>query len=162
MPDFMLWLSGCRSALDAHLKPIFQDAWPAAFVEPMRYPLFSGGKRVRPALCFAAYEAIVGDGVDRSPALAPATAIELVHTYSLVHDDLPALDDDDERRGRPTVHRAYDEPTAILVGDALLTHAFVVLADAPVSAEVRITMVARLARAAGYQGMIGGQVADLG
>lgn len=160
--DLAVWLDAGRAAFDAHLAGAFTDAWPPAFTEPARYPLFGGGKRVRPALVFAAYEAICGPGSELGPALAAAAAVELVHTYSLVHDDLPAMDDDDERRGRPTVHVAFGEAAAILVGDALLTHAFSVLAGAALPADVRIALVADLAEAAGYRGMIGGQVADVG
>lgn len=156
------WMDEARGRLDAHLADLFSDAWPGAFVEPARYPVFSGGKRVRPALVFAAYQAVRGPHSELSPALPAAAAVELVHTYSLVHDDLPAMDDDDERRGRPTVHVAYGEPCAILVGDALLTHAFALLAGADLPAAIRVELIADLANAAGYRGMIGGQVADVG
>lgn len=144
------------------MAPQFTDAWPAGFAEPARYPLFGGGKRIRPALVLGGYQSILGYEAEPAPALPAAAAIEMVHTYSLVHDDLPAMDDDDERRGRPTVHVAYGEPCAILVGDALLTQAFAVLAEAPLPAETRIALVGLLARAGGYRGMIGGQVADVG
>lgn len=144
------------------MAPQFLDAWPPSFAEPVRYPLFGGGKRIRPALTLGAYQSIYGYDTDPSPALPAAAAVEMIHTYSLVHDDLPALDNDDERRGRPTVHIAFGEPCAILVGDTLLTQAFSVLAQAPLSAEVRIELVAALSDAAGYRGMIGGQVADVG
>src|SRR5690606_21427136 len=92
------WSRAARARLDAYLQPRFQDAWPSEFAAPLRYPVFGGGKRMRPLLAFAACEALDGQPDD---ALAPAAAVELVHTYSLVHDDLPAMDDDDERRGRP-------------------------------------------------------------
>jgi geranylgeranyl diphosphate synthase type II len=160
--DLGSWLERERERLDTWLGPIFQDAWPDRFAEPLRYPLFGGGKRIRPALTIAAYGSLLGPDADPAPALAPAAAVELVHTYSLVHDDLPAMDDDQERRGRPTVHVQFDEGTAILVGDALLTHAFAILAKADLDAETRIRMVAELADASGYAGMIGGQVADIG
>jgi geranylgeranyl diphosphate synthase type II len=117
----------------------------------MRYPVFAGGKRLRPTLMLAA---VRGLGGDEEKALPVAAAIELIHTYSLVHDDLPAMDDDDMRRGRPTCHVAFDEATAILVGDALLTLALETLADAPEAC-------AEVARAAGSRGMIAGQVLDL-
>lgn len=162
MTDLHAWMGERRDALDRFMGDLFADAWPGPFAEPLRYPVFGGGKRVRPILCLAAYEAVTVPPGPFTPALSAAAALELVHTYSLVHDDLPAMDDDDERRGRPTVHVAYDEPTAILVGDALLTEAFAVLARAPLSAAVRMTLVARLASAAGYLGMIGGQAADVG
>lgn len=160
--DLRAWLGDLRADFDAFMGPAFQDAWPVSFVERLRYPLFTGGKRVRPVLCMAAYQAIADAPEDLAPVLPAAAALELVHTYSLVHDDLPAMDDDDVRRGRPTVHVAYDEPTAILVGDALVTEAFGILAGAPVPPEVRIALVARLAQASGYKGMIGGQAADVG
>lgn len=154
------WLAAVGADLDAWLEPRLGPTWPKGFQEAMRYPVFGGGKRVRPALVLAAFEA-VAPGADRAKALPAAAALELVHTYSLVHDDLPAMDDDDERRGRPTVHVAFDEATAILVGDALLTHAFGLLAQAALPAEVRLDLIARLAEASGHHGMIGGQVADI-
>jgi geranylgeranyl pyrophosphate synthase len=152
------WIAARTPALDAALEAAFAGVWPARFAEASRYPVFGGGKRVRPMLVLAAHEA-VGGGGDPHPA---AVAVELVHTYSLVHDDLPCMDDDDLRRGRPTVHKAYDDGTAVLVGDGLLTLAFQVLAAAPHPAEVRIAMVAALARAAGPSGMVAGQAADIG
>jgi geranylgeranyl diphosphate synthase type II len=125
----------------------------------MRYSVLGGGKRVRPALCMAAARAM---GSDESTALAPACALELIHAYSLVHDDLPAMDDDDLRRGRPTAHIAFDEASAILAGDALQTLAFALLSDAPaLSDRQRVTMISELARASGHQGMVGGQAIDL-
>lgn len=160
--DLHDWGQAQRATLDAWLASVFADAWPVRFADPLRYPLFGGGKRVRPLLVFAAYRAVTPSAAI-ARALPCAAAVELVHTYSLVHDDLPCMDDDDERRGRPTVHRAFDEPTAVLVGDALLTHAFALLADAhDLPAEARVRMVARLARDAGYAGMVGGQAADIG
>lgn len=161
MFDLPAWAETSRAELDAWMQPLFADAWPPAFAEPCRYPLFGGGKRVRPLLTFAAFEA-VAPVVDRSAACPAAAAVELIHTYSLVHDDMPCMDDDDERRGRPTVHVRWDEATAVLVGDALQTEAFAVLARAPLPAEVRIELVADLSEAAGYQGMVGGQAADIG
>ncbi len=144
------------------MDPLFNDAWPSGFAAPARYALFGGGKRVRPALCVAAYQAVAPDPQALGQVLPAAAALELVHTYSLVHDDLPAMDDDDERRGRPTVHIAYDEPTAILAGDALLTEAFRVLAvQEHWSSASKAALIGRLATAAGYHGMIGGQVADI-
>ena len=156
------WLGACREHLDAFMQPLFTDGWPHSLPEPVRYPLFGGGKRVRPALALAAYQAVASEPDNLAPVLPAMAAVEMIHTYSLVHDDLPALDDDDERRGRPTVHIAFGEPAAILVGDALLTEAFNVLANAPVLASLRIDTIQRLSRAAGYQGMIGGQWADIG
>lgn len=124
----------------------------------MRHATLLGGKRMRPMLVYA-----TGDLLGAAPTAldAPASAIELIHAYSLVHDDLPAMDDDDLRRGQPTVHVAFDEATAILAGDALQSLAFQQLADAPLSAEARIAMVRELAIAAGAAGMCGGQAFDI-
>jgi farnesyl diphosphate synthase len=129
-------------------------------VEAMRYAALDGGKRLRPFLTCAAADLF---GVPRSRSLRTAAAIEMVHCYSLVHDDLPAMDDDDLRRGRPTVHRKFDEATAILAGDALLTEAFAVLADPGTHPDgaVRAALVAELARGSGAAGMVGGQMIDL-
>jgi farnesyl diphosphate synthase len=128
--------------------------------EAMRYAVFAGGKRLRPFLVLSSAALF---GVERARALRVAAAIEAMHTYSLVHDDLPCMDDDDLRRGRPTTHIAFDEATAVLAGDALLTVAFEILADAAThpSAEVRCRLVANLAKAGGYDGMIGGQMIDM-
>lgn len=153
------WSDATRASLDAYMHALFADAWPTSFAEPCRYPLFGGGKRIRPLLTLATYEAITG--ANPSPALPAAAAVELIHTYSLVHDDLPCMDDDDERRGRPTVHRAFDEATAVLAGDALLTEAFRILATAPLPAQIRIDLVAELSTASGHLGMVGGQAADV-
>jgi geranylgeranyl diphosphate synthase type II len=126
--------------------------------DSMRYSLLAGGKRLRPALCLASCEA---GGGEAARALPAAVALELVHTYSLVHDDLPCMDDDDLRRGRPTNHVVYGEALAVLAGDGLLTRAFGVLAEADLPAEARGRMVADLAAAAGSRGMVGGQALDL-
>ncbi len=129
-------------------------------VDAMRYAALDGGKRLRPFLAVASSDLF---GVPRASSLRVGAAIEMVHCYSLVHDDLPAMDDDDLRRGRPTVHRKFDEATAILAGDALLTEAFAVLAapDTHADGAVRAALVAELARAAGAAGMVGGQMIDL-
>ena len=129
-------------------------------VEAMRYASLAGGKRVRPFLVCAT--AALFD-VEESRALRAAAAVELIHCYSLVHDDLPAMDDDELRRGQPTCHIAFDEATAILAGDALLTKAFEVLADTKTHADpsIRSTLVKVLARASGHEGMVGGQIIDL-
>ena len=128
--------------------------------EAMRYAIFAGGKRLRPYLTLASASLF---SVPESRALRAAAAIEALHTYSLVHDDLPCMDDDDLRRGRPTTHRKFDEATAVLAGDGLLTLAFGILADPAThpSGEVRARLVARLAEAAGAEGMIGGQMIDM-
>jgi farnesyl diphosphate synthase len=128
--------------------------------EAMRYAIFAGGKRLRPFLVLQTAGLF---DVQPDRALRAAAAIECVHTYSLVHDDLPCMDDDDLRRGRPTTHKAFDEATAVLAGDALLTAAFEILADAEThpSGEVRARLVSELARAGGTLGMIGGQMIDI-
>jgi geranylgeranyl diphosphate synthase type II len=138
---------------------------PAEGVEPhsihkaMRYSLFAGGKRIRPILCISAAQAV---GDDPAGVESTACTLELIHTYSLIHDDLPALDNDDLRRGRPTCHKVFGDAMAILAGDALLTLAFQVLAQLPIDAETRVRLAAELAIASGtVGGMIGGQVADL-
>jgi geranylgeranyl pyrophosphate synthase len=148
-----------NAALDRLLPPA--SAWPGRLHAAMRYAVFGGGKRLRPILVRAACRAAGGDA---AVAVEPGCALELIHTYSLVHDDLPALDDDTLRRGRPTVHVAYDEALAIMVGDALLTAGFAVLARYPEGeghAAVRALSCALVAAAIGSQGMVGGQVEDL-
>lgn len=144
-------------ALDGFLPK--KSLRPASIHEAMRYTVFAGGKRLRPVMCLAAAEACGGDADD---ALAPACAVELMHTYSLVHDDLPCMDDDDLRRGRPTCHKVYGEGMAVLCGDALLTHAFAVLAQTPERKRYRMAAyVAELAETGGSTRLIGGQVMDL-
>ncbi len=154
----------CQKQVDAALEPLF--AAPRVELErlyaAMRYSVFNGGKRVRPLLAYAACEALGGSAQQADGA---ACAVELIHAYSLVHDDLPAMDDDDLRRGQPTTHIAFDEATAILAGDGLQSLAFAVLASErhnPQSAEIRLSMFAALADAAGPAGMVGGQAIDLG
>jgi geranylgeranyl diphosphate synthase, type II len=136
-----------------------ESAAPESIHQAMRYSLFAGGKRIRPLLCVAAAEAVSDspDGVESA-----ACALELIHTYSLIHDDLPALDNDDLRRGRPTCHKVFGEAIAILTGDALLTLAFQVLSQLDCAPERRVRLSEELALAAGtVGGMIGGQVCDL-
>ena len=157
-----------KSALDKHrqwveaelsraLPP--ESAWPEGLHRAMRYSLFAGGKRVRPLLVVAASEAVGGSREDTRPL---ACAVEMVHTYSLIHDDLPAMDDDDLRRGKPTVHIAYDEATAILAADALVPLAFAVVADLEsASTDARTALVRLIASACGSVGMTGGQSIDL-
>ena len=158
-------LDAFRARCQARIQTTLEELLPSAQIEPaslheaMRYGVLGGGKRIRPLLCYAAGEAL---GV--SPALLdrPAAAVELIHAYSLVHDDLPAMDNDDLRRGRPTCHKAFDEATAILAGDALQTLAFQVLAEAAdLSPQSRVAMIAALAQASGSRGMAGGQALDL-
>ncbi len=148
-----------ESALDLYLPA--QDTLPVHLHEAMRYSVFAGGKRIRPILVLAACEA-VGGKIDQ--ALAAACAIEMIHTYSLIHDDLPAMDDDDYRRGKPTNHKVYGEATAILSGDALLTEAFILLSNTRMQTSapaVQLELVHLLARSAGSRGMVGGQVVDM-
>jgi geranylgeranyl diphosphate synthase type II len=141
------------------------DAWlprptdpPERLHEAMRYSVFAGGKRVRPILCLLACRAAGGPD---DAALPAACAVECIHTYSLIHDDLPAMDDDDVRRGKPSSHKAFDEATAILAGDALLTVAFEITAAHVADAETARRTTAELAGGAGWAGMVGGQMADL-
>jgi geranylgeranyl diphosphate synthase type II len=148
-------------ALDRALPP--ESVWPATIHRAVRYSLFAGGKRIRPVLVLAAGEAVGGAREELMPL---ACAVEMVHTYSLVHDDLPAMDDDDLRRGKPTSHKVFGEAIAILAGDALLTRAFHLLAEVPEAwddAQVRrrLRAAAVLGEACGTTGLIGGQVMDL-
>lgn len=147
-----------QEALEKSLPPA--DSYPYAVHRAMRYSLFAGGKRLRPILVLAAGEAV---GSPPEPLLPAACAVELIHTYSLIHDDLPAMDNDDYRRGRPTCHRVFGEAIALLAGDALLTQAFAVLARVPagVSPARVVRAIDELATAAGSQGLIGGQVVDI-
>jgi len=134
-------------------------AAPASIHEAMRYSVFAGGKRIRPILCLETARIFAQDV---TPSLYPACAIEFIHTYSLIHDDLPALDNDDLRRGKPTCHKQFGEAIAILAGDALLTLAFETVGAIPVNAPRRVAMLTEIATSAGtLNGMVGGQVADL-
>jgi geranylgeranyl diphosphate synthase, type II len=145
------------AALDAFLPKAKER--PATIHAAMRYSVFAGGKRLRPVLCLAAAEACGGNP---SNALAPACAVELIHTYSLVHDDLPAMDDDDLRRGRPTCHKVFGEGMAVLCGDALLTESFIVLARTSVTKRYNTRdYISELAETGGSRKLIGGQVMDL-
>lgn len=142
---------------DATLEELLPsaDTHPRSVHAAMRYSMFAGGKRVRPCLIMATHEACGGTFGERNVALASA-AVEMLHTFSLVHDDLPCMDDDDFRRGKPTAHKAFTEALAVLEGDALCIYAFEVLARTG-----RIDVIAELARALGTDGMIGGQVVDI-
>ena len=145
------------AALQKLLPP--ETTPPTSIHKAMRYSVFAGGKRVRPILCLESARIFTPDV---SASMYPACAIEFIHTYSLIHDDLPALDNDDLRRGKPTCHKQFGEAAAILAGDALLTLAFETVAAAPVDAERRVEMAAEIAAAAGtVNGMVAGQVADL-
>jgi geranylgeranyl diphosphate synthase type II len=147
-------------ALEAYLPKVRGPAFRVT--QAMHYSLFVGGKRLRPILCLAAAEAVGGDSGEVLPV---ACALEMIHTYSLIHDDLPAMDDDDLRRGQPTCHKQFDEATAILAGDGLLTEAFHTMAAAASAYEGReaalLEAIGLVADAAGYQGMVGGQMLDL-
>jgi len=143
------------AALEHFLPPV--DSRPKGLAEAMRYSVFAGGKRFRPVLAVLVAEALGGRGEDALPA---ACALELIHTYSLIHDDLPAMDDDDLRRGKPTSHRVFGEATAILAGDALLTLAFEVAASSPPETDPA-RIVKEIAVGAGPAGMVAGQVADM-
>ena len=158
---FEQWAETRRSRVEASLARLFSSVWPERLREACLYPLQTGGKRIRPLWVLASVEALGADA-DHPGALAAAIAVELVHTYSLVHDDLPCMDDDAERRGRPTAHVVYGEAPALLVGDALLTEAFAVLAAAPLPPDRALAAVAELARGAGALGMVGGQGGDIG
>src|SRR6202162_4175886 len=156
------YMAARQKAVDAALDRWVprEDENPATIHRAMRYSLFAGGKRIRPLLAIAAANAISDAPIGIESA---ACVLELIHTYSLIHDDLPALDNDDLRRGRPTCHKVFGDAMAILAGDALLTIAFQTLSELPLaSAEVRVALIRELSTAAGtVGGMIGGQVADI-
>jgi farnesyl diphosphate synthase len=155
-------ISASAKLVDATLDAVLPrpEGRQARVQEAMRYAITAGGKRLRPFLVLHSARLF---GVDDSRSLRVGAAIESLHTYSLVHDDLPCMDDDDLRRGRPTTHIAFDEMTAVLAGDALLTIAFEILADARThpSGDVRCALISRLAEASGHSGMIGGQIIDM-
>ena len=162
--DFAARLEACRQAVDAKIADLLDGgntgAPPSPLAAAMRYATLGGGKRFRP---FLVVETAALFGVSQARALPVAAAVECIHCYSLVHDDLPAMDDDDLRRGRPTVHKAFDEATAILAGDALLTIAFEILGRPDVDPDpaTRCELVLGLALASGRNGMVGGQMLDL-
>jgi geranylgeranyl diphosphate synthase type II len=162
--DFDTYLANQAAAVERYLDRYLpsEDTYPESIHRAIRYSLFAGGKRLRPVLTLAAAETVGGLTEDAMPA---AGALEMIHTYSLIHDDLPAMDDDSLRRGKPTSHVVFGEAIAILAGDALLTQAFYLLAGAPVKdsseMERRLRAIATLADAAGVNGMIGGQVVDI-
>jgi geranylgeranyl diphosphate synthase type II len=159
--DLNAYLAAARQTIDAALDRCLPPATerPARLHQAMRYSVLGGGKRLRPILCLASAEAVGGAA---AAALLPAVALEFLHAYTLIHDDLPAMDDDDLRRGQPTLHKAFDEATAILAGDALLTFAFEVLARAAAPAPCAPgQLVLELAEAAGSRGVVGGQAEDL-
>jgi geranylgeranyl diphosphate synthase type II len=165
-PDFPLkeYLNGRKALIDRTLDDYLPrgESDPALIFEAIRYSMFAGGKRFRPILCMAAAEAVGGE----TDAILPAAcALEMIHTYSLIHDDLPAMDNDDYRRGKPTSHKVFGEGIAILAGDALLTEAFRLLCDRERMPGVppgrTLQVVREIAEAAGFFGMVGGQVKDL-
>lgn len=161
--DLKLYLKNKKSLVDSYLKTYISSKkklrdCPGYLCEAMSYALMAGGKRVRPILSIASYEAAGG----RSKSIIPvAASLELVHTYSLIHDDLPAMDDDDFRRNQPTAHKVYGEGQAILAGDALLTDAFAVIAGSKADSGTLIKVISELAYGSGPEGMVGGQSVDL-
>ncbi len=173
MVDLSAYLKPRQELMNRYLaERVPAEAPPAGLLfEAMNYSLCAGGKRLRPVLVLAAWEACRGvlqyaptELLPKYPpaVLAAACALEMIHTYSLIHDDLPAMDDDDLRRGKATCHKAYDEATAILAGDALLTEAFNILATSSTdNAQALLEVIADIAKASGAQGMAGGQVLDL-
>jgi len=162
--DFLeAYLSDRQKIVDEALQRYLPDEnnVPHDLHNAMHYSVFAGGKRIRPILCLAALEACGGD---MAPAMPVACALELIHTYSLIHDDLPAMDNDDFRRGKPTSHKVFGEALAILAGDGLLTEAFVLLSRAEkvrLAAEKRLAVIQEIANAAGAAGMVGGQALDI-
>lgn len=162
MSGFEHYLSDCQTRINGYLDRQLHNDLPQLerLYAAIRYSVIGGGKRIRPVLVYASHQAF---GASEGSVDVAAAAVELVHAYSLIHDDLPAMDDDDLRRGQPTCHRAFDEATAILAGDALQALAFEWITQADQwQAETRLQMTSLLARAAGPRGMVGGQAIDLG
>ena len=162
--DIVEYLKGKKRVIDAALGKIIpkETDFPQSLYRAMRYTLFPGGKRIRPILAMAVYEVVGGKG---NGILPYACSLELIHTYSLIHDDLPALDNDDYRRGKPTTHRVFGEAMAILAGDALLTEAFHLMGreglGGKVDPQAAIEVIDEISKAAGFAGMIAGQVVDI-
>jgi len=161
--DIKSYLKEKRELIDSYLESYFSiTSEPFVLHEAMRYSLFAGGKRIRPILALASYEACGGNPKDIVPY---ATALELIHTYSLIHDDLPSMDNDDLRRGKPTNHKVFGEAMAILAGDALLTEAFLMLSNNPHSSSLQLSDLIKIIRevslASGVHGMVGGQALDI-
>ena len=158
--DFKAYLNQARERVETALDASMGPERPESLRDAMRYSLLAGGKRLRPILCLAACELVGGDA---SKAMPTAVALEMIHTMSLIHDDLPAMDNDDLRRGRPTNHKVYGDAMAILAGDALLSRAFEMVAvrSADVPAERLVKVVGELALVSGAPGLVGGQVVDL-
>ena len=162
--DLHAYLADRKAMVDARLQACFpeSDGLISELMKAMRYSLLAGGKRLRPILCIAGAEAVGGSGSDVLPV---ACALELIHSYSLIHDDLPIMDDDDLRRGKPTNHKVFGEPIALLAGDGLLTEAFAVMTSREtldrVTPETLLQAVRLIAKAAGPEGMVGGQTVDI-
>ena len=162
--DLKVYLGEKRAVVDRALGACFNEPeGPASqVIESMKYSLFAGGKRLRPILCLAGAEAVGGDEAD---ALSVACALELIHTYSLIHDDLPVMDNDDLRRGKPSNHKVFGEAVALLAGDGLLAEAFNLIAASEITEKVSssalLKVTGMIARASGYRGMIGGQLVDI-
>ncbi|MER2063735.1 MAG: polyprenyl synthetase family protein [Alkalibacterium sp.] len=155
---FQTFTQEYKESFQDYLTALVQDKSQTEIEEAMRYSLEAGGKRLRPLILIALVKAFGKDVHQSYPA---AAALEMIHTYSLIHDDLPAMDDDDLRRGKPTSHIKFSEATAILAGDALLTKAFEVLTEGKPSDSVKLTLIRELAQASGHEGMVGGQQADM-
>jgi geranylgeranyl diphosphate synthase type II len=161
--DLENYLKTKRKLVDSFLKKYISakkkhNECPGLLAEAMGYALMAGGKRVRPILCIASYEAAGGK---YDIILPVASSLELIHTYSLIHDDLPAMDDDDFRRNQPTVHKVYGEAAAILAGDALLTDAFNIISEVETSPRKLLSIISELSCASGPEGMVGGQTVDI-
>jgi geranylgeranyl diphosphate synthase type II len=162
--DIKLYLKEKKALVDEAMEEFLPetDELSADVVKAMRYSLFAGGKRLRPILCIAGAEAVGGDAQSVLPV---ACALEMIHTYSLIHDDLPVMDNDDLRRGKPTNHRVFGEAMALLAGDGLLTKAFYLMTHPDLENRVKPTaslkVIGLIAAAAGYEGMVGGQVVDI-
>src|SRR5690625_4325257 len=158
--NFEQYLARYKQLIDKmSVKEIEQLNIPDNLKASMVYSLQAGGKRIRPLLLFASYQAYEED-IDK--VLLTAVALEMIHTYSLIHDDLPAMDDDDLRRGKPTNHKVFDEATAILAGDALLTYSFEIISDDPLLTDMeKVHLIRLLSQASGPKGMVAGQILDM-
>lgn len=164
VPDLKTYLAEKKKTVEVALQGYFPEpeGLTSDLTKAMRYSLFAGGKRLRPILCIAGAETVGGLGREVLPV---ACALELIHTYSLIHDDLPLMDDDALRRGKPTNHKVFGEPIALLAGDGLLTEAFSLMTSADISGKISPQILLRaislISRAAGYDGMVGGQAVDI-
>ncbi|TSB45384.1 polyprenyl synthetase family protein [Alkalicoccobacillus porphyridii] len=157
--DLKVFLNESKQKIDERLPHFIEKLQaPESLKESMNYSLKAGGKRLRPVLLLAVLE---GFGKSSEKGIEAACAIEMVHTYSLIHDDLPAMDDDDVRRGKPTNHKVFGEAAAILAGDALLTYSFELLSTLTEDPEIVVSLIAEFARAIGAEGMVGGQISDM-